>query len=351
MPRILVAPLNWGLGHASRCIPVIRELIAQNHEVWLATDGVALAYLRKEFPGLPTLELPSYRMTYPTSSIIYNVARNSRHVIMARAGEHKILDKWVEEHGFDGVISDSRLGLFNDRIKTVVITHQVRFPSPIRMLQFLGNIAGRKWWGKYQHIWVPDFAGDQNLAGFLAHDTGMNLDFMGSLSRMRADLPLENEPERDVMLLLSGPEPARTKFEKVLIEQAKEIPRKFYLVRGLPSTQENLAVPDNIEAVNFLTSGPLNRALIQSKVVVCRSGYSTVMDLAALGKKAFFVPTPGQPEQEYLAEYYAEKKWYYTQEQTHINLAEALKRSEEYSGLFLPPDDGRVKELIKGVFG
>lgn len=298
--KILVAPLNWGLGHATRCIPIIEALEDNDFEPVIASDGVALALLKKEFPYLTTLELPSYKIQYAQNgkNFKWKLFKQIPNMYRAIKKEQKQVEKWLGEYRIEGIISDNRLGIHSRKVPSVFITHQ------------LNVLTGNTSWfttkihhlfiKKFDICWVPDVANKPNLSGKLGHltKTNLNIKYIGPLSRLHKK-PM---PEiYDLMVLLSGPEPQRTLLENKLHEELKNYDGKIIFIRGVVEEEQKITSRFNITSYNFMNSSELETAFNQSKMVLCRSGYTTIMDLAQLGKKAFFIPTPGQYEQEYLA--------------------------------------------------
>ncbi|NDV15155.1 glycosyltransferase [Muricauda sp. TY007] len=302
--RILVAPLNWGLGHATRCIPVIHELIKHGQQPYLASDGVALSLLKKEFPELPAFELPSYKISYAEKGKNFKIKMiwDSPKVLKAIAMEKKAVKRLVKEHGLDGIISDNRLGAYYKKVPCVFITHQLNVLSG--NTTWMSSKAHQKIIKKFDACWVPDVEKKPNLTGKLGHlkKTKLNIVYLGPLSRFeKKKLSITN----DLMVLLSGPEPQRTLLEEKLLVELQGFEGNILFVKGKiedKQVQEGIQTSKGkILHYNFMKSDELENALNRSEKVLCRSGYTTVMDLAKLEKKAFFIPTPGQYEQEYLA--------------------------------------------------
>lgn len=297
----MVAPLHWGLGHATRCIPIIRALLANGYNVLLASDGAALILLRKEFPKLPFLELPSYNITYPKNGKYFKwkLLLKFPHVQKTIQTEKKRVKKLVANGEIDGIISDNRFGVRNKNVPSVFITHQLNVLTG--GTSYFSSKLHQKIIRKFNQCWVPDVADRiTNLSGKLGHlDYELpQVKYIGILSRMvKRDLP----KKYDFLLLLSGPEPQRSLLEKKLLKEFKNSQKAILLVQGKVEEKQNFAKRDTIEIVNFLKSDELEKALNESDIVISRSGYTTIMDLTALEKKAFFIPTPGQYEQEYLA--------------------------------------------------
>lgn len=298
--NILVAPLNWGLGHATRCIPIIRALSENGYTPIIASDGVALEILKKEFPELKALELPSYKIEYPKDGedFKWKMIKGLPRMLDAISDEKKLIKRWVREHGLQGIISDNRLGVISKKVPSVFITHQLNVLTG--NTSWITGKLHRQIIKKYTECWVPDFEEKPNLTGKLGHlkKPEFDLRYIGPLSRLqKKELPKKN----DLMVLLSGPEPQRTLLENRLKNEVKLFGKKVLFVKGKIEAEQKTEQCANVTYYNFMTSSELENAINESEMVLCRSGYTTIMDLAQLNKKCFFIPTPGQYEQEYLA--------------------------------------------------
>ena len=301
-------------------------------EVLLASDGVALHLLKAECPHLPAFELPSYRIRYESSNMVRNIAWQLPRIMYAIRAEQWATERLVGEHAIDGIISDNRYGCFSKRARCAFITHQLNVQVPNGFLEWAANGVLRRALKKFDDIWVPDVAGAPNLSGKLSHfeeTASIGATFLGPLTRFQK---YERSVEYDVAVVLSGPEPQRSILEQRLLEQAMTLPRKFIFVRGKTQSKEHYFVSENVEVVSYLTSKDLNDVLMASKVVVCRSGYSSIMDLTALGKKALLIPTPGQTEQEYLAGYLSDQQLFLSQPQDAIDLETGLNGLTKTTG-------------------
>ena len=342
--KILVAPLDWGLGHATRCIPIIRYLLEKKCEVIIGADGRPLQLLKKEFPSLDFVVMPGYDISYPKSgSMVLKIALQIPKILAGIKKENEYLKKIIKEKKIDGVISDNRYGLWSKEIPCVFITHQLMIKSPFGE-KFL-HALNKKYISKYTECWVPDvplLEGDKGggLSGDLSHEFPLleNMKFIGLLSRFQSPrLPLQGG-ERHLLIILSGPEPQRTVFEKIILEQLVPPPTPLLwesgvvIVQGITEKNDRKKISENIEMISHLTSEELQEKIISSDVVLSRPGYSTLMDLAVLGKKAIFVPTPGQTEQEYLASYFLKNKIAYSVPQKKFDLRTAMRESEQFSG-------------------
>ncbi|SCY46898.1 glycosyltransferase [Flavobacterium caeni] len=298
--NILVAPLNWGLGHATRCIPIINALQQQGFNPILASDGVALDMLRKEFPHLQTLELPSYEIEYAKNgaNFKWKMLSNVPKMVDAIMAEKKIVKQWVKQHNLSGIISDNRLGVFSKKVPSVFITHQLNVLTG--NTTWLSSKMHRYIIKKYVECWVPDFEEKPNLTGKLGHlkKTDDKIRYIGPLSRFRK---LDVPKKYDLMAIISGPEPQRGMLESQLREELQQFDGNVIFISGKVESKQKKEQIGRITHYNFMTTEQLELAFNESEKVLCRSGYTTVMDLAQLGKKSFFIPTPGQYEQEYLA--------------------------------------------------
>lgn len=334
-PKILVAALDWGLGHAARCIPVVRELQAQGADVWLGSSGRALALLRSEFPDLPFLELPAYDIRYHKSNLIWSLGSQSFKIIGTVLKEHFVLRRFVRRQGIDVVISDCRFGCFTRQATCVFITHQLHIRTPYTWLSTVVNAFNRWFIRRYDKLWIPDLEAAPGLAGELSHPPIAGGRYIGLLSRMK----YRNVPEQyDVVAVLSGPEPQRTILEELILEQAEWLEIRMLVVRGkveIGAPAPSLS-PSPSPLFLSLDQGlptEVGDHMCAAKVILSRSGYSTLMDLARIGKPAILIPTPGQTEQEYLAELWSGKGAFSVWTQEAFDLKRALAEAAYLKGL------------------
>jgi predicted glycosyltransferase len=377
--RILVAPLHWGLGHATRCIPIIEALLQLGATVVLASDGAALALLRAEFPNCEAIELPSYRISYRSSNMIWNMAWQLPRILWAMRLERLKLANIIDTYKINALISDNRYGFFSKKIPSIFISHQLHLRIPNRFLQKMARWLNYRLISRYTACWLPDFSSlTDNLSGDLAHPVAplKNVEYIGALSRLKtteishktdilANLGLPHA--EFVLLLLSGPEPQRTNFETLLLAQIKDMKVMgkmfFLLVRGKiddaiaqekkAKTAEN-SPENNIFIFDYLGAGALSDLLPLAEVVVARSGYSTLMDFAALGlQHILFVPTPGQTEQEYLGQRLADKNRVACQRQKDLDLWAGIAKARDCKSGFVAGEGGnsRLKEVLRAFLG
>lgn len=303
--RILIAPLDWGLGHATRCIPLIRKWISDGHEVVLAVSGNTEQLLRGQFPGLRFIPLQGYNVHYSKGSgLIYSLLWQLPKILRAIRAENKWLSQLLEHEHFDLVVSDNRYGLHSKKAKCVLITHQVwiKVPYPWRLANGVIHKKIHQFINRFDECWIPDRQGESSLAGELSHGKNSpgNVKYIGWLSRFRTAAPAKQPSDKHVVLI-SGPEPQRSIFEAKMLYRARREGRPTLIIRGQPGDTSPEINEGPIRIVNHLQDEEMLHALLHAERITCRPGYSTLMDLRLIGKKATLVPTPGQTEQEYLA--------------------------------------------------
>lgn len=344
--KILICPLNWGLGHASRCVPIAKEFMRQGFQVDFASDGPALELLKKEFPSASFFELPGYDVTYPSRNMVWNVGRKTFSLIKSIQKEKQTVEKIADQCGYDVVLSDNRLGCYSAKTYNIYMTHQMNILTPGNRLDFVANRAHHHFIHKYDECWIPDFLESEGLTGRLGHGHSVKQSrYIGPVSRF---VPLNKKIRFSVTAVLSGPEPQRSIWEKEVIRQLDDLPGPVALVSGR-SSMAGLEVPESITHFPFLTSLQLNQVMAESGVILCRGGYTTIMDLMALRKKAICVPTPGQTEQEYLTLLYEKRRYFPRQLQDEMNLKKALTQLASYSGIPMKEEPELLIDAVAGL--
>lgn len=328
---ILIATLNWGLGHATRCIPIIKALQENNYIPIIASDGIALELLKKEFPYVQTLKLPSYKIEYAKEgkNFKWKLLKNFPDMLKAVWKEEKKVKKWIKKYDIDGIISDNRLGVFSKKIPSVYLTHQLNVMTG--NTTWFTSILHQHIIKKHNECWIPDIEGIQNLTGKLGHivNPDFNLKYIGPLSRMQK----KEVPKRyDLMIILSGPEPQRGLLEEKLKTEILGHKGKVVFIKGIIEKDQKKEQIENVTYYNFMNSRQLEQTFNESEIVLCRSGYTTIMDLVKLDKKAYFIPTPGQYEQEYLAKKFQDEGLVPYSKQDDFTI-DHLKELEKYKGL------------------
>jgi uncharacterized protein (TIGR00661 family) len=298
---IFLTPLDWGLGHASRCVPLIETLGAQN-KVILGLSNNQLEYFNTHFPQIQKIRWPSYGIRYAKRlPLFYKLLLQLPKALRVMKREHALLEGVIRQHQVNLVISDSRFGCYSKIIPSVIITHQLHLKVPA--FSFLANAVNRFLIHRFNEVWIPDYEETkQRLAGALADASKIKtrVVYIGPLSALQKFAQSPEENKGAVLILLSGLEPQRSLLEEKLIKAIKTTEKNIVLVRG--SENIPVQVPEGVTVYNFSYGIELAALISKSEHIVCRSGYSTLMDLHVFQKKNItLVPTPGQSEQEYLA--------------------------------------------------
>jgi len=354
-PRtVLICPLDWGIGHATRCVPVIRRFTEKGFRVIIAADGRPLEFLKREFPAIPYLIFPGTSIRYPEGAgFAWRMMRLTPKFLLEIFREHRRLKQLVKQTGAEIVVSDNRYGLWSKKCHTILITHQLSIQTPKRLkwLRPWLESSVRLFVEKFDECWVPDFEQPVGLAGRLSHPQKRprNLLYVGILSRFGLkdlfhDPPVPNGFE--IMVLLSGPEPQRTILEEKIASQLLATDLRTIIVRGLTEKDETKDLAPHIRMVSHLETPALRALMNEVLVVIARSGYSSVMDLVSMGKRAIFIPTPGQTEQEYLAKNLMEKKIFFSMSQDEFDLIYALGMSKNFPGMVLENDYKVLEEAV-----
>ncbi|MCX6310809.1 MAG: glycosyltransferase [Bacteroidetes bacterium] len=350
--RVLVAPLDWGLGHATRCVPIIRELLQQGADVILAADGRPFAFLEKEFPELPILRFPGYGITYPKDgSLALHFLFNAWKIRKKIKEEKKAIEILVKENNIDIIISDNRFACRTDKTFNVYITHQLNIKTPFA--QKFVNRLHKKYYEQFDVIWVPDLEGKINLSGELGHDaiTETPFRYVGPLTRFQPADMLNSRPRKWwLVVLLSGPEPQRSHFEKIILEELSKHAEETLILRGVTDGDKNISHPyPHVTMMNHLSGNELQEEILSSHFVLCRPGYSTLCDLSALNVSPIVVPTPGQTEQEYLAAYHAAQNNVVNISQKDFSLREAINAYHNINLFGVYPDEKALEKRVAGI--
>ena len=329
---VLIAPLDWGLGHATRCMPLIDLLLQKNHRVLIAGNGDSFFLLKEQYPNLTFYELPGYNISYAVGkNAAFHALLQTPKILKTIREENKAIAAIAQNENIDLIISDNRYGVRHENIKSIFICHQIALQAPnaLRFMNpFFLNLHLRQI-HKFDAIWIPDEENKHNLSGKLSHGISFKIPhtYIGIQSRFLnfvKTISFIDEVDFDILVVLSGPEPQRSFLENELKKKLNNRSKKVLFVQG---KTENFtkSTENNITTVSYLNTNDLFTALQKAQTIICRSGYSTIMDLAVLGKKAILIPAEGQTEQEYLAETLAQKKYAVLCKQNTLNIEEALK--------------------------
>lgn len=351
--KVLVAPLDWGLGHATRCIPLINALVREQTEVVIAAEGRGEQLLRLEFPELRFLELKGYRVEYGRSrwEMLGKMLWQIPKILECIDEEKEWLAAVMRSEHFDIVIADNRYGLTHPDAHCIFVGHQMIIKTS------LGDIVDEllqpfqlDMINKFDECWIPDLPGAINLAGELSHPENLPripVSYIGPLSRMKFP---QNSGEGDhLLVMISGPEPQRTLFEQQVLEQLTNYKGNVMMVRGLPGDTTLLSIPDHIKVINHLPAAELNDAMSNASLIIARCGYSTIMDVVKLQKKSILVPTEGQTEQEYLSSHLIQHGIALCFEQASLNLMEAIDMAGHFNYYFPPFEEQLLDIAIKQI--
>ena len=333
--HVLICPLDWGLGHASRMIPVIRRLTGEGHSITIGGSGKSAQLLRLTFPDSAHISIPSVTIRYSGQGIwlILSLILRLPAMLFSIWHEHQLLNKEVIRLGINEVISDNRYGMYNRHTHNIIVTHQISpiLPRFFRWAEYPLYRIIRSQINRFHECWIPDYADGSNLTGKLSHRFKLpdNARYIGILSRFSGDQKTSDNPEFEkyhLVIVLSGPQPQLKNFSRLVIQQVGKVSVKALVITGLqdndPWTNDNL---EGLMIVSHLPPDDFKRALLHADIIICRSGYSSIMDLVALGKSAILVPTPGQTEQEYLASYLTGKKMFAFVKQSKLDLSDVLQ--------------------------
>jgi len=350
--RVLYGVCSWGLGHATRSLPIIRRLIQEGYDVTIISTGRPLELLNMELKDTAEYwDFPDYPLPYTERSKVFIIkfCFFAPRLLTSIISEHKKIMKLIRKSKFDIIVSDNRYGVFHKNIPSFFITHQLRLISPAR-IKLVENTFERftfyfRTW--FKNFLVPDYEED-GISGALSHDLNLhNLDkieYLGILSDFKT---MDVGPDVDYLFSISGPEPQRQVLEDLIFKQINDINGKIILSlgRNLDGKVEELknTLNHNIQIYDFLPREERELILNRSKFIISRSGYSTMMDIYGLGKKAMFIPTPQQTEQEYLAKYHEKKGNFHYVNQDELDLKKDLVRAKDYKG---PDRKSDIKKTV-----
>lgn len=343
---VLITPLDWGLGHATRCVPIIEQFLHSGHEVIIGASGASATLLQNIFPNCEHIPMPEFTVTYSKTGkyfpikALLQIPKFKRQI----SRDKKKINEIVASRHIDLILSDNRWGCYHHQIHSVFITHQLAVKTGLGT--WFDNKAMKvnyKMINRFSECWVPDLPGEKNIAGELSHPSLMPnipVKYIGLLSAIKNN---NQTPEKDsVLILLSGPEPQRSILEDIINKQMSNFTYcRMVFVRGLPKGGKKIEQWPHVAYHDYLSGQQLEEMFNRSEVIVCRSGYSSIMDILNNQKKAVCIPTPGQTEQEYLAKRMAENGWAVCTPQNGFSLKSTLKETAE-----LPPLPFFINETI-----
>jgi len=334
--KILFGVFDWGIGHATRDIPLITALLKKN-QVHIISTGRALKILREYFTDrclyhdVTSLYPPYTKTPFFKINFTVSIPKMLASLLHARKGTEKI----ISAEKFDIVISDCRYDTYDRPENSFFINHQLRFKTPLGAERsFEAFLAWRM--KKYKYIIVPDYD-KKNLSKRLSHNLRYisrdRIKYIGIISHIKK---LDTAQDIDFFFSLSGPEPQRTILQRKIIKQLESLQGKIVIAGGNPDDRSS-SVSQNVEIYGYLKTPQQENIMNRSKFIITRSGYTTVMEMAELDKKkALLIPTPGQSEQEYLANLYEKQKIFHHVSQYRLKLNRDIEIAKQFSG-FEPP--------------
>ncbi|MCK4772422.1 MAG: hypothetical protein KAT18_05830 [Candidatus Latescibacteria bacterium] len=350
--KVFYAVLNMGLGHATRSLPLIREFQRKQWQVVIGCSGRSLLFLKKEVPGARFVELPDYRLEHSEKGV--ELARFLGRVpglLGTIARERRTVEEIVQDDEIDLVVSDHRYGCYSDVVPSFFLSHQLKLIAPplLRPFEPVGIGFNRWFHGRYRHVIIPDIVNGNEglLSGRLSRIRSGEgrYHFPGILSSISRREGVEEDI--DLLVSISGPEPQRTVLEQIIRSQIGEVPGRRVVALGRPESEEIEYPESGLEIHHHLDRKQMEEYFNRSRLIVARSGYSTLMELAEVGKKALFVPTPGQTEQMYLARRFQRMEWFHAVSQQELDLARDTRIAVSYPGL---PRRFSTAETIENIF-
>ena len=306
-PHIAVAILDWGWGHAMRCLPIIESALDKGYRITLASGDQVLDRLGRLFPELHTLKLPSYKGQYRWNNMAMNIAMKAPELIQALEKERDVLKKQHHKTPFDAIISDGRYGCFIEDRPSFFLTHQLHIKARKKLTDTMANTVQRQWLGHFTEIWVPDFEEAPGLGSQLSHKClEQNCQYLGPISRFYNSIPAESPVQYEWLFILNGPEPARAQLEKQLCQISQSQADKKFMFVTPRDAAADLEKYSHLSHCVDPDSDELAQIVAQSKHILCRSDFCQLTDLCVWERTAMLVPTPGHPEQLYLADFYAQ---------------------------------------------
>ena len=341
MARILVSPLSWGLGHATRDVPIINHLLEKGHEIGVAATGIALELLAIEFPSLRFYEVPDYPSPYTSEGfsvprVVALLPAMQNDIIR----EHRIISKIAKQDKYDLIISDNRYGAYARGVPSLFISHQIRFSTPggIERLERMIEAYSEHYHKNYERVIIPDNPpGALSLSGKLGRARRPITRKRAYYAGIITDIAKKDVVhDIDYLVSISGPKVTKDALKEAIVLQIGSLPGEKVILLGDPGTIFEQRPDEDTLVKSHATRSEMADLMNRARFVITRSGYTTVMELAELGKKdILFTPTPGQTEQEYLSVYYKERGWIHSVPQRELNLVSDIAQARRMKGF--PP--------------
>ncbi|MBN1236389.1 MAG: hypothetical protein JW999_10140 [Methanotrichaceae archaeon] len=355
MGHVFVSPLNWGLGHSTRDIPIIEELLRQGHEVTIGSSGNALALLKRECQECNFILFKDYPAPYSDSRFfLANFAAGIPALLRAIAQEKKRFEEILAKNRFDLIISDNRMSVYSSETPSYFISHQLRYSMPGYLYPFemMTMPFNSFFHSKFEGVIVPDIdpnGGRKNLSGKLCRThldaTKRRVYYAGILTGTKK---MKVAEDLDFLAIVSGPEPQRTKLEEIIMKQVCNLPGEKVVLLGSPQKESHKKIDEHTTVHSYVSTEEKAELMNRARFIIARSGYTTMMELAELDKKhGLLTPTPGQTEQEYLSHYYARQGWFLSYSQYKLKLAEGVQKAMNFRGF---PEMAKTRENVKKLY-
>ena len=350
---IIYGICSWGLGHSTRSLPIIRKLISENNNVMIISHGRSLELLKKELgEDAQYTDIPDYPMLLSENARQFMAKSMIYWPVFIKKIESGLiqLSKLTKAKKYDLIISDARYDMYSKKIPSFFISHQMRIMNPLRIKMFESGseLFNLFFFKRFSGVIVPDYKED-SLSGDLSHNLRRidedKIHYIGILSDFKK---IKTKKDIDYLISISGPEPQRSILEEKLAAQAQDLNGNVVMTLGRTEKHSKIK-KKNITTYTFLTKEKREELLNRAKLVISRSGYSTIMDLGVIGTKALLTPTPGQIEQEYLAGYHNKIDTFFSVDQSKINLAEHIEIAKKTTGIQRDCDVDKTVEKFMNV--
>lgn len=355
--RTLFAVHDWGLGHATRSLVLIRALLERGDDVTVVSaEGSGLQLLRVELGSscrfIVFHDIPKPFSRWP--AMFYVRMSLATPVVLARfKQEHRFVEKLVARDHYDCIVSDSRFGMWSRAVPSYCILHSLRqiIPGRPRHLERLVEYGQRNLTRHFTRILIPDMETDGGLSGDLGHDPDLDwgqdrLAYIGPLSSIT---PTSADPDIDCFFSISGIEPQRSLMAQKVLDALPRLDGRIVVALGQPGKADDCRHIGNATVYGYLDRQAQSEMLTRARLVMTRSGYTTLMELAGLGKQALFVPTPGQSEQEYLARFHHDKGHVWSTTQRELDLATDIEHALERPGIPHMSCDQTVARFLAAI--
>ncbi len=337
-PSVCISPIDWGLGHATRCISLIKTFEKLGYHIFIATEGYHEVILKEAIPKATFLNLRGYRIKYAKRGFVLPIVLLFQlpKIIYSIIYEYHWLKKAQHQYQFDLIISDNRFGFYHQQVPSVFITHQLNLQTPFKWATQLFQKIVYAWLNRFSACWIPDIEGPNNLSGILSNPPNkpnIPLWYMGCLSRLiESNNNTITSGSKNIFLgIVSGPEPQRTLLENLLWIAGNKLNLPFVLIAGTPNNKDAYQQTAQSFLYPHLAAPELAKEIQNAEYIICRGGYTTLMELIPFEKKLIFIPTPGQTEQMYLGKLWEEKNWALCYNQENFNLKVALDEASRFN--------------------